>query len=62
MYKENKAGFYRKNLSGEAEYYSFVPSPLPPDITVDDEMTYLLSQAHHELGKLEGLSSYIPTG
>lgn len=60
MYKENKAGFYRRNLSGEAEYYSFVPSPLPPNITVDDEMTSLLSQAHHELGKLDGLSSNIP--
>lgn len=60
MHKENKAGFYRRNLSGEAEYYSFVPSPLPPDIEADDEMKSLLSQAHHALGKLEGLSSYIP--
>ena len=26
----NRAGYYKSNLSGEMEYKSFVPSPLPP--------------------------------
>lgn len=60
MRRANIAGFYRKNLSGEAEYQSFVPSPLPPDIIMDYEITSLLAEAHHKLGLLEGLASQIP--
>ena len=35
-----RAGWYRKNLSGEAEYMSFVPSNLPPepDIAMGSEL------------------------
>ena len=60
--RHNRAGGYRKNLSGEAEYYSFVPSSLPPvpDIEKDNELIQLLAEAHEVLGKLEGVSSMIP--
>ena len=26
----NRAGYYKQNLSGEMAYKSFVPNPLPP--------------------------------
>ncbi len=58
----NRAGYYRRNLSGLAEYKSFVPSPLPlePKITLDDEMVEELTKAHRNIGVLEGQSSKIP--
>ena len=58
----NRAGWYRKNLSSEAEYISFVPSKLPPEpgIVIDNELMELLSDAHRVLGILEGVSSNIP--
>lgn len=31
----NRAGEFRTNLSGEAAYKSFVPSPLPPGPVVE---------------------------
>ena len=57
-----RAGWYRKNLSGEAEYMSFVPSNLPPepDIAMGSELVLLLSEAHRVLGVLDGVSSNIP--
>ena len=30
-YMSNRSGILKKNLSGEAEYLSFVPSALPPN-------------------------------
>ena len=58
----NRAGYYRRNLSGAAEYKSFVPSPLPlePKLKLDDEIITELVKAHHNLGILEGKSSQIP--
>ena len=58
----SRAGHYVQNLSGEAEYQSFLPSPLPPvpPISYDNELASLLSSAHRRLGLLEGLSSQIP--
>ncbi len=62
MIERNRAGWYRKNLSGDAEYKSFVPTVLPPDpkLVVDEELLLLLSEAHRVLGILEGVSSQIP--
>ena len=58
----NRAGEYRINLSGEAAYRSFVPSPLPPSppLVIDGEMAGLLARANRQLGLLEGASSRIP--
>ncbi len=57
-----RAGILKKNLSGEAEYLSFVPTPLPldPPITVDDEMLVVLVKANQQLTLLDGLASRIP--
>jgi len=38
-----RSGEYVSNLSGEAAYKSFRPSPLPPEIEMDAEMIELLT-------------------
>lgn len=58
----NRAGKFRTNLSGEAAYKSFVPSPLPPypEVKMDDDMIRILVAANKSLAALEGISSRIP--
>ena len=55
-----RAGEYITNLSGEAEYKSFRPTPLPVEINMDAEMISLLTDATKALATLDTLSSYIP--
>ena len=55
-----RAGEYITNLSGEAEYKSFRPTPLPVEINMDAEMITLLTDATKALATLDTLSSYIP--
>ena len=55
-----RAGEYITNLSGEAEYKSFRPTPLPIEINMDAEMISLLTGATKALTILDTLSSYIP--
>ena len=57
-----RSGKYRTNLSGEAEYRSFVPSSLPPDppLFFDEELIALTADANQKLGVLEGKASRIP--
>lgn len=59
---ENRAGGYRVNLSGEAAYRSFVPSPLPPSppVAMDEEMVALLVKANSQLSLLDGLAARLP--
>ena len=59
---DNRAGEYRVNLSGDLQYKSFIPKPLPPSppIEVDEEAMFLLSMANRGIGILEGLSKQIP--
>ena len=59
---ENRAGFYRKNLTGEMAYNSFVPAPLPPvpPIALSSEELELLIKANGMLTLLEGLAIRIP--
>jgi cell filamentation protein, protein adenylyltransferase len=54
-----RAGNYLKQPSG---YRAFVPAPLPPDppVTMDSELTRLLSQADRALGRLDGIGSVLP--
>ena len=56
-----KAGFYKSNFSGEAEYKSFYPTSLSEfDLNSFDSHTlYLLSKANYLLGELNGISSSI---
>lgn len=57
-----RAGTYRTNLSGEASYLSFLPSPLPPDppLRIEEDTVLYLGRAHSNLGRLEQLSKGIP--
>ena len=58
----NRAGRYVKNLSGEAEYQSFNPCPLPPtpEVQVDSEMLKKVIEANRQLVKLDSASRLIP--
>ena len=57
----NKSGKYVSNLSGDMEYKSFVPSPLPPQIDMDLEMVDLLVEANKQIYALESITSHIPS-
>ena len=59
---ENRAGYFKPNLSGDMAYQSFVPAPLPPVPPVDlgNEGLNLLIQANRQLALLEGLAARIP--
>ena len=58
---KTRAGYSRINLSGELQYKSFVPAPLPPNppLEVDEELCAKLSEANRLIGILEGKSSQI---
>lgn len=58
----NRAGYYRKNLTGEMAYNSFVPTPLPPipPVALAAEELELLIVANSKLTLLEGLAIRIP--
>jgi Fic family protein len=59
---QSRAGEYRTNLSGELQYKSFLPKPLPPKppVKLDEEASNLLSKANYSIGILEGLSRHLP--
>ena len=59
----NRAGYYRKNLSGEAEYSSFVPSPLPPEppLLMTEETISMLVRASKNIASLEAMAESIPS-
>src|ERR1700733_8426357 len=54
-----RAGKYVKQLDG---YRAFIPAPLPPapPLEMDRELTRLLSEADHALGRLDGVTSILP--
>jgi len=58
----NRAGIFKRNLSGDLAYQSFVPAALPPkpSIELDRETVELLVKANKHLAVLEGLASRIP--
>ena len=60
---KNRAGYYRTNLTGEAAYQSFVPSPLPPepDIEPDQDMIGLLINANTQIAALNEIAKHIPS-
>ena len=59
---QTRAGSYISNLSGDAEYRSFRPAPLPPSppLKLDEEASALLIEANRKVAILDGLSSRIP--
>ena len=54
-----RAGKYINQLDG---YRAFIPAPLPPEppLATDAELTRLLSEADHALGRLDGVTSILP--
>lgn len=58
----NRAGHTVKNLTGDAAYESFYPSPLPPvpPVSLDEEGLRLLREANRRLALLDGLAARIP--
>ena len=58
----NRSGEFVSNLSGDAEYRSFRPSPLPPDpeLKIDSRMVKKLVEANRDLMKLDTAAKYIP--
>ncbi|HEY3040087.1 MAG TPA: Fic family protein [Pyrinomonadaceae bacterium] len=54
-----RAGKYIKQAAG---FKAFIPAPLPPapPISIDAELTRLLSEADRSLGRLDGISSVLP--
>lgn len=62
MMSKERAGKLIKNLSGISEYYSFRPSPLPPEpaIAIDNELNNLIINAHKMLAILDDRAEKIP--
>lgn len=55
-----QSGDFVTNLSGEMQYKSFRPTPLPPEIEIDNEMIMILTAATKALASLDTISSYVP--
>ncbi|MCL2517335.1 MAG: Fic family protein [Oscillospiraceae bacterium] len=58
----SRSGEWKKNLSGDAAYMSFVPKHLPPypALEFDTEILEILISANKSIALLDGLSSRIP--
>ena len=58
---KNRAGTFTTNLSGEAAYKSFTPSPLPPNpqVELDAETVTLLIEANKQVAALESIATHI---
>lgn len=59
-FKNSRAGKVIKVGSGETAYWSFSPTPLPPDIDMSRELVKTLSDADRILGELAGLGRTMP--
>ncbi len=59
---KNRAGEFRKKLTGELQYKSFLPNPLPPNppVEIDEEIVHLLAKTNRIIGFLEGFSRQVP--
>ncbi len=58
----NRSGEFVKNLSGEAEYISFKPYPLPPkpELHIDSDTVKKLVEANRDLVRLDTAAKLIP--
>ena len=55
-----RSGKYVQQLSGEAQYKSFIPNELPFKLTLNDSLQDLLSKANLALGRLDGIGELLP--
>lgn len=58
-FEESASGQLRKGGNGQADYWTFVPSPLPPDFQYSPRLVNALSDATFSLGQLNGLGRQI---
>ena len=56
----NRAGEYICNMTGDASYRSFRPSPLPPELELNSDLIRLLVAANRMLAILNTAASLIP--
>lgn len=58
----DRAGYWKTNLSGEMAYQSFVPSPLPPTppFEISEDILEQLIKANSQLAILESVATRIP--
>lgn len=54
------SGTIRKGGEGRGDYWTFVPNPLPPEITYSSRLVSALSEATFAIGQLSGLGRQIP--
>lgn len=59
----NRAGEFVSNLSGDAAYRSFRPSPLPPTppLVLDADMVRRLVEANRKLSELDATAALLPS-
>ena len=60
-FEQSPAGHLVKvHRSGDADFWAFVPDPLPPKLDLDLRLSQTLSAADRAVGKLEGLAESVP--
>ncbi|MCE5202939.1 MAG: Fic family protein [Actinomycetia bacterium] len=59
-FTKSKAGQLRKGGNGRADYWTFIPNPLPPVLQYSPRLVSAISEATFALGQLSGLGRQIP--
>lgn|SRR5574341_503417 len=54
-FSKSPSGRIVKSGQGDTAYWSYIPNPLPPELTFDPELMRALSDADRSLGELAGL-------
>ncbi len=61
QFEQSPAGrLVKVRRPGDAEFWAFVPNPLPPELDLDLRLSQTLSAADRAVGKLEGLAGSVP--
>jgi len=61
QFEQSPAGrLVKVRRPGDAEFWAFVPNPLPPELDLDLQLSQTLSAADRAVGKLEGLAQNLP--
>ena len=60
-FEQSPAGrLVKVHRPGDAEFWAFVPNPLPPELDLDLQLSQTLSTADRAVGKLDGLTQNLP--
>ena len=60
VFKKSPAGRLRDVTVGDADAKAFVPNPLPPDLTLNEDLLNAVADAGLALGELAGLGRNLP--